>query len=322
MKKLWAGYLLAACVVGSSCDGEVTIKGTEGEQKPVLYCFPSNLSDTTFIRFSWSKSVNGNEGINRDREGVGISFWLNGEERKVTSVVSDTQSGGSFFVLGRLEEGDDISVRVKLPDGKTVSAVTEVPSPFPLKKVRIKEVEAYGTRAVRFEVTLQDRRTTEDYYGVKVLYRYPYDGLDLDETKDPVSCTLMLNTDNEPLLNDRFGVDDVFHLSDDFYQHLYIWNDRKIDGREYTLSLDFLLDNKDALRMSEGNPLFKLVLYSLSEDLYKYLKSVNALNNNDLGKAGLAPVHKKYTKVVTGLGIVAGCNVYETDWMEASSLSE
>lgn len=324
MKKILRIFLLAVCMIGSSCGRDFIIRGVDGEQRPVLYCFPSNLSDTTFIRCLWTKSVNGGEERTGGMENVSIFFRLNGEEKTVipSAAVSDGKSGALFYVLGKLKEGDAVEVKARLSDGKVVSAVTAVPQAFPLKTIRIRKTRASGLSAVRFQVTLQDNQVAEDYYGMKVLYKNRYTVHYSEGTQKSVSCPLVLDTDKEPLLSDRFEVDDVFHLSDDFYQHLYIWNDRKIDGQEYTLSLDFLPESSDILNIPEENAVYKIILYALSEDLYKYLKSVNTLNNNDLGKAGLAPVHKKYTNVVNGLGIVAGCNVYETDWMEASSLTE
>lgn len=319
-KMLWR-YLIAVGIMGGSCRRDFTIEGTAGDWKPVLYCIPSTLRDTTYIQFSWSRPLNGGTEVATRTESTDVSFRLNGVEKEVNS--SALQKGGIsgslFYVPGRLQEGDKVEVRVALPHGEPVAAKTVIPSEFPLRGVEVFDVEAYGKKAVRFRVTFRDCPETVDYYGIRVWCRHFVEGR---STGNPTPCPLVLNTDREPLMNDKFGVDGVFHLSEGFYQDLYIYDDRKINGRIYTLSLDFIGEDAGTSDLFDDKLLYKLEMYALSEDLYKYLKSLNALNNNDLGKAGLAPVHKKYSNIVNGIGIVAGCNIYETGWMEASSLSD
>ena len=50
--------------------------------------------------------------------------------------------------------------------------------------------------------------------------------------------------------------------------------------------------------------------------MYKYLKSINDIDNNDLGEYGLAPIHSHYTNIENGIGLLGGCSIYETDWIE------
>ena len=54
-----------------------------------------------------------------------------------------------------------------------------------------------------------------------------------------VEITSVLNFDvtDEPLLNDRVGLDATFELDYDYYQNLYIWTDEKIPGKEYTYTI-------------------------------------------------------------------------------------
>ena len=60
---------------------------------------------------------------------------------------------------------------------------------------------------------------------------------------------------------------------------------------------------------------FKIYLYKLSKEMYTYLKSLNRINNNDLGGYGLAPIRSHYTNVENGIGLLGGCNVYESEWI-------
>ena len=61
---------------------------------------------------------------------------------------------------------------------------------------------------------------------------------------------------------------------------------------------------------------YKVCLYSLSEEFYHYLKSMNEQVNNKLGESELAPVRPTYTNVENGFGLVGGCRMMQTEWMD------
>ena len=61
---------------------------------------------------------------------------------------------------------------------------------------------------------------------------------------------------------------------------------------------------------------YKVYLYKLSRELFCYLKSVNDVKNNDLGHKGLAPIRSHYSNVENGIGVVGGCRITETEWMD------
>ena len=61
---------------------------------------------------------------------------------------------------------------------------------------------------------------------------------------------------------------------------------------------------------------YRITLYTLSEEFYKYLKSINDQQNNDLSNSELAPMRITYTNVNRGLGIVGGCRLIRTEWID------
>lgn len=56
--------------------------------------------------------------------------------------------------------------------------------------------------------------------------------------------------------------------------------------------------------------------------MYTYLEALNRIQNNDLGKYGLAPIRSHYTNVENGIGLLGGCNVYESDWISSPKEKE
>ena len=48
------------------------------------------------------------------------------------------------------------------------------------------------------------------------------------------------------------------------------------------------------------------------------MKSLNEQNNNELGNVELAPMRATYTNVENGFGLVGGCSLRQTEWMDMS----
>ena len=130
--------------------------------------------------------------------------------------------------------------------------------------------------------------------------------------------------DKEPLLNTNSGLDDILMREENYYQDLYFWDNSQIRGKSYTLRLraNYLPDSEDTYDTPEGEVhtiykyQYRISLYSLSEEFYKYLKSMNDQHNNELGKTELAPIRATYTNVTNGIGLVGGCRFTQTGWLD------
>ena len=138
------------------------------------------------------------------------------------------------------------------------------------------------------------------------------------------SNTLALNLDDEPLLNTSSGLDDILMIENGFYRNLYYWDDTKIQGKSYTLRLNtyYETDYEDDFITPEGvehikcQVKYRISLYNLSEEFYRYLKSLNDQKNNGLGNSELAPIRSTYTNVSNGIGVVGGCRMFRTEWID------
>ena len=92
------------------------------------------------------------------------------------------------------------------------------------------------------------------------------------------------------MFSEKTGFDDIFDISKEYYRNLYIWDDNKINGKNYTLKVDTYYDAGYEDEERKETIEFKIYLYKLSKEMYTYLKSLNRINNNDLGGYGLAPI--------------------------------
>ena len=95
-----------------------------------------------------------------------------------------------------------------------------------------------------------------------------------------------------------------------------MWDDTMLNGKSYTLHLGTNYSEDSVNEYNSTVNFFKIYLYRFSEEMYKYLKSINDIDNNDLGEYGLAPIRSHYTNIENGIGLLGGCSIYETDWIE------
>lgn len=311
-------YLHLFLVILTSCSYDFNLDNINVSEKMVLYCMPCRDRDTTLIQLSRSLPVSPKEEVNKTVSNARVTFSVNGLEQTVhyADTVMSSVPAGYYYVLGRWQVADIIRIRAEANGFPPISSKTTIPAGFPLKKVDMVQKQDTDNR-LQFHITFQDKKETEDYYGVRIARKIIYE--DMTENKSSeFNEAIDLELDDEPLLNPT-GLNAIFDLSHDFYQYLYIWDDKKVQGKEYTIRLNtyYTTDwEPDEWNNSRRRIFYKIYLYSLSPELYRYLKSLNDIENNDLGHKGLAPIRSNYSNVENGIGILGGCGLMETEWLK------
>lgn len=224
----------------------------------------------------------------------------------------------SRSTINRRAEGDEVSVRAEARGLPAVQARTSLPAAFPLVGLE-RRLKQGVYRSEQFRITFRDRPDTADYYGLRIVRRTVFGRLSFGQESTRYEV-LSLDVENEPLLNGRNGLDAALNLPNDFYGNLYIWDDSRLQSREYTLCVEtnYMEDwDPDEWNGQYQRFAYKVLLYTLSPELYRYLRSLNANDNNDLGHTGLAPMRSNYTNVDGGIGVLGGCHLTETDWLDS-----
>ena len=312
MKKII--YLLLTVVL-SSCNYQFELDGVDAGEKLVLYCFPSN-NDTTVIQLSRSVPVNKKEPLDKNMRNADIHFTVNGEEQAIYWNEESTSllPAQCYYTLGKWKQDDCLQLQANVKDMPVITAKTLMPASFPLGEIELLP-KGGSEKLLQVRITFKDNATTSDYYGIR-LVKKEITRSDGDENVSFNSVEFDLK--DEPLLNSLSDLDEIFMFSDHFFQDLYIWDDAKIQGKEYTLRLnmDYQKDfDVDWARFSYSVQ-YKIYLYKLSPEFYNYFKALNNINNNDLGNHGFSSIIRHYTNVSGGIGVVGSCRVAETEWLK------
>ena len=308
--------LMLLCLTLISCKDDFDIQKLQDHPRLVVYCFPTD-GDTTLVAVARSLPVASVKGyidaLSREKVDAHIIYKVNGVEQTVKRIANEeeaqlftrstnssvlSQLVGQYYVVGKQKAGDKISLQVSAPDFSSVSASTYIPEKVGVElgdvKLEMKSSDGYNTITIdRIEAVFHDNPSSEDYYSVKLKL----------QTKE-ASKSQMLLTENEPLLNNRTKLDDDFGMdSYEYFDNAYIFNDRTINGKTYTLHLD-VHSNYSSYGFS-----YVVDLYKVTPDYYRFLKSINDAQSNSWADVGLMQVTPTYSNVKGGFGVVAGYNI-------------
>ena len=284
----------------SSCDSYFEVGELDSEEQLVVYCLPVAGQDTTVIQLSKSVTLGGSGLPTFGLAGAEINFNVNGEAKEV---LWNEEGRGilppmCYYSVAKIKAGDVIEVEAAYKGLPKATSRTVVPQSFPVEKVEL-------TCKPGENVGMQVRVTFTDPVG-------------------SVTCDFAF--DEEPIFNNKVGLDAALNFDYDYYDYLYIWTDTEIQGRTYTLRMDtsYLTPEEFSYTNWDGNVTtakvyyrYKIYLYRLTKEFYSFLKSVNDIANNNLGLHGFAPLRGSYTNVSNGFGVVGGCQISESPWLDS-----
>lgn len=230
--------------------------------------------------------------------------------------------------------GDRIRLVAKAEGFKDASAETVLPQPSRLVSgsVTIKKDTTifmsyyYISTKYTSHITMKDDGTQEDYYLIRFESGSPR--REDDDTWQYYWNSILVDYSSDPLFNkDLTALDKVMGYDWLSGYNGRVFSDELINGKEYTFNFTSeslfsgsipdgeFPDTDYSEKIPHSTPvppdLFRVVLYSLSEDYYKYLKVLQTKDDgtisNDLINAGLAEPIRVYSNVAGGLGICGGC---------------
>lgn len=271
-----------------------------------------------------------------------ITFTVNGSEIPVVKntgfCVSAEYPEDRYIADYRPSPGDRMTVEVASEGFKTINANTVIPQPFPERKIDYRHVTVGEREYDVVYVTFRDDARTSDAYGLQiftevikeytdstVITRYCYAGEQIADDYDMAP---------ESLEGKAIHFDGV-HMAG---FSLAGWDDSNFNGKEKTLeavvntfswsglsSYDSFFENEYifteydpelncevSVNILEHN---KLLLYSMSEEFYRYAVAQELITDNSGFFAGIAPSNFCYSNITNGYGAFAGVWCVETDWI-------
>lgn len=298
--------LITLCIL-TSCGDNIDIR--QGEPpKFVIYAFPS-ASDTISITISVTKPAGHNTPA-LSHATISVTCQTNGKADVIMFADSSNVSGLpvlTYYAIGKHKTGDRVRVSVvpaSHQDGLDLTKAwgeTQIPESPSIDSISMDTIFHKEDDYTRFRVAFHKTHGVQ-YYAVRVK------GMEYFESVDSVSCVSEeIETSLEPLLNGLTDTELNFGTNNDFYHLMYVFDSSQVTSQAVTLRLCVL-----------GQPYtsaYRVELFSLSPDFYQVLKSINDINNNDIGTHGLAFIQPTYTNISGGYGCVAGYGCVKSAWL-------
>ncbi len=291
-------YIVLLLAIWASCQDHIHLDDMTTEGKIVVYCFPCS-DDTLYVNVS--RSLPTNVKVATPLTVKDVECWIDG--KSATVKYKGRQGGTSqtdvYYVVCKCTPQTAVRLRVSAEGLKDVFSETTIPDYPHFSKMGADTILLKGEWYTRLHFTLANSGQRA-YYAVRVIAGNDSDSLYREFVQN-------INTDGEPLLNNYSGGDiDDFGTSDEYYHHIYIFDNSQIHGDTYVMHLNMPL--KNYIRY------YRVQLFSITKDYYLFMKAINNVYNNNFSEYGLSFVTPSYTNVQNGFGVVAGYNIYESQW--------
>lgn len=325
-----------------SCMAPLDMK-LEDEPMIFLEAFPGVEDVVVFdIRPAYSYS---NSALKPEFKPV-ITFKVNGTEvpvaRNTGFCFSEKYPEEVYIADYKPVPGDEMTVEVLSEGFKPVSASTSIPQPFPTRKIDYRVHEVGDREYYMIHVTFNDDAHTDSAYGLQVLherkgtningetftYTNMYGGPQIRDDYDMAPWSM-------DGMNVRFN---GWTVGSGYYDDLAAWDDDAINGKEATMSMivdaytsgmapaydsffereyvnEYYDENGEIISSETVLSHNKLLLYTFSEEFYKYVVAQELKSENADFFAGIAPSNFCYTNIMNGFGAFAGVNRQETEWI-------
>ena len=214
----------------------------------------------------------------------------------------------TYYAIGKHKTGDRIRVSVEPTSHQNdlnlekAWGETEIPEPPSIDSIYMDTRFHKEDDYTRLKVSFSKTRGVQ-YYATKVK------GMEYFESVDSVSyVSEEIETSLEPLLNGLTNTEFNFGTKNDFYHMMYVFDSSQVASQEVTLHLCVLGQSYTSA--------YSVEQFSLSPEFYQMLKSINDINNNDIGAHGFAFIQPTYTNITGGYGCVAGYGCVKSQWLK------
>ena len=232
---------------------------------------------------------------------------------EITELVhtSGHENKGVYFSTNAPQEFVNYKIVVEKEGLNTASAINQIPTEIDVKFLDTSLIEIEGELALKIDFTINDNAGEDNFYVWDLVYteenNNDQDGEDNDILPTYTDATLESVDDNTEILNDESNVQSKLFLTDGNF-----------NGSNYSttfLTHDENIVNSSNPSSSTGSTDLKLKLrvLSVSQDLYNYLKSVEAsYRSQNINTSNVNPVDIE-SNIVDGLGIFGAYKMHLID---------
>ena len=281
-----------------SCESDVDFKGGESIPKMVVNSIINVENKKQVLKLSESMFAFANQ-ESQPIENVTLQLKVDGDEIPMT--LEETTGQYRYYSFpANLNSGDKVEITCKSPKHNAVYGMDYVPEPADINAIKTEWFtgKADNKSYLRTLITIKDKPGEKNYYRIVIRGKtfYEMNG-DSNQSLDWVQYDV--HVEQEPLFN---------HIPNtpwDETSHKYrIFPDELIDGQEYTLNV-YVQEDKEDFWGANPQTFIKVEIHTLSENLYRYLRSVELAGSDD----NFTEPVKIFSNIGGGYGILGIYNI-------------
>jgi len=323
IKKLYIGLLASLSLSLAGCIEELDLENLRPEPRLVLNSVVvAGEPVTAGVSRTWFLTE---DHPNVTLRNVEVLLQVNGQpvERMLWEDGDTMYNGlGQYISSYRPVSGERVEITAKW-EKKEVSATTILPESCPIKDVVADYtfVPGYSEKKRLLSITFEDNPGVNNYYLIRFEINQHYrDSLTGEYTGEYFWRPLSMEYDLDPLFSgDINAMETVLDLGWMNGYHGRVFSNDLFRGKEYTLKVYSLYDYSPSYggggsvggESSDLPFYYRAILYSITEDYYKYMKTLLELTDNtleeELVNLGLAEPAYIFSNITGGTGILGGC---------------
>jgi hypothetical protein len=289
--------LVIVLASASGCEKEIPISPDDSAPKVVLNAIINCTSEANSVKLSESVPLFSAAEASRI-ENPNLQLKINGLDKEITfDTYKDIHSYYRF--TEPLSPGDKVEIGGYTSKHGAFSGFDNVPFPAEIVSVSTEwfRGKVNDVSYLRTLIKIKDNPDAKNYYRIVIRDKTLFDS-GTDESTIPWNLQEVY-VDQEILFNNITGIG-----GDD--DHIYrVFPDDLFQGKEYTLNVYIRKDRFNTSDFESVRHLVKVEIHALSENLYKYLRSLELSSAEDNFQE---PV-KIFSNVNGGYGIVGIYNV-------------
>lgn len=294
-EKTLVATLLSVGLICHGCESDVNYKGKESAPKMVLNSIIDCSESSHFVKISESVFVFSGQ-TPKSIDNPNLEMTVNGLPVAITYDHSVKADNYYKFDAALLPD-DKIEISGYSPAYGLVKGADQVPNPPQIVSVTPEWFTGTenGISYLRTKIKIKDRENEDNYYRIVIHEKTVFIENDPDEI-DWVTSEIYL--DQEILFKDISGT-----LGDTDTNLFAIFSDELFKDKEYSLNVYIRKDNFSAWKAKQH---VTVEIHSLSENLYRYLRSLELAENVD----NFSEPVKIFSNMNGGYGIIG---TYTTD---------
>ena len=335
--------MAAALAVLTACEYEFDNGALTDETSIYVESIVSN-SDTNILRivktlpYNTAEDVKDSANLNVTKVSS-IELLRDGARQEVFYADSPVGSvaRGRYYTLGGYKPGEKLSLKVEMEGEKKVSAETVIPEDagWSFKVAELDNGDDKDIGKFHIDINFDNTPECDDFYGIKMEVRSTETYYNEDGSENTYySYTFTYNAN--PSIDEGDDIEEIMSGEGDShvfeYNDIYLFDDSSLKSGRNTISYDTYMGQhryffEQVATKGYGDsdwqyPVrvhteikYKLSLYTLSRELYRWYASRYNASYNALAELGLCPPSFAYGNVKDGIGCFAGRLCTASEWV-------